>query len=162
KPLTNLRLAQVRAEVVKKAIAPLMATAPNQARRTLSMWELVMHRAKVLGMHAGLNPASWKETQKHLHSRQPKIEPNHFCAMPYHQIPEFLRELRTHRGTAATALEFTILTACRTSEVLNARWHEVDFGAPNGALWTIPATRMKARNPHRVPLSDRAVELLKR
>src|SRR5262249_22160472 len=74
---------------------------------------------------------------------------------------EFLRELRTHRGSVATALEFCILTACRSQEILKARWDEFQTVA-NATVWVIPASRMKARNPHRVPLSDRAVELLKR
>ena len=65
--------------------------------------------------------------------------------------------LQGQQGTAARALEFLILTAARTNEVLGARWSEIDF---NNAAWTVPAARMKSGREHKVPLSDRAVAIL--
>ncbi len=77
--------------------------------------------------------------------------------MPYEAIPAFVAQLREREAMAALALEFVILTAARTSEVLGATWDEVDL---DKAIWTIPAARMKAGKEHRVPLSPRAVEIL--
>jgi integrase len=91
----------------------------------------------------------------------PKSEDLHFDAMPFEQMPAFIATLRERqqRSVAAVALEVTILTACRTGEVLGMRWSELDL--PN-QVWTIPAHRMKAGREHRVPLSVRVVELIKR
>jgi integrase len=81
----------------------------------------------------------------------------HHPALPYKDVAAFLTELRGNAFVSARALEFTILTAARTSEVINAMWDEIDFDAK---LWTVPATRMKAKGEHRVPLCQRALELL--
>ena len=81
----------------------------------------------------------------------------HHAAVPFDETPAFMAELRKRpRSMSAAALEFAVLTACRTGEVLGARWNEI-----KGNVWKIPALRMKARVEHRVPLCDRAVELLK-
>jgi integrase len=84
--------------------------------------------------------------------------PEHHAALPYAEIGDFMAALRQQAGTAARALEFLILTAARTSEVIGARWSEVDM---NGKLWTVPATRIKGGKEHRVPLSTPAVALLR-
>ncbi|MFM7011188.1 MAG: tyrosine-type recombinase/integrase, partial [Betaproteobacteria bacterium] len=81
----------------------------------------------------------------------------HHKAMPYEAIPAFMAKLREREAMAALALEFVILTATRTSEVLEAVWGEVDL---DKAIWTVPALRMKAGKEHRIPLSSRAVEIL--
>ena len=88
-------------------------------------------------------------------SKVRKVE--HHAALPYAELPAFMRELRERDGVAARALEFTILTATRTGEALNARWAEIDL---DDKLWTIPAERMKAGREHRVPLCDRAVAIV--
>lgn len=82
----------------------------------------------------------------------------HHAALPWQQLPAFLRELRVRDAVAARALAFLILTAARSGEVLGMRWEEVDLG---GAVWIVPAGRMKTRNEHRVALSGRAVDLLR-
>ena len=87
-----------------------------------------------------------------------RLSRGHHKALSYSEVPEFLAQLRSKETIAAWALEFTILTACRTSEVLGATWAEVDLPRE---VWTIPAVRMKAGKDHRVPLSKRAVEILK-
>src|SRR5215472_7397322 len=81
----------------------------------------------------------------------------HHAALPFDEIPEFLSILRNRSGMAARALEFAVLTAARTGEVLGARWGEIDLAAK---VWTVPADRMKAGREHRVPLSDPALALL--
>jgi integrase len=82
----------------------------------------------------------------------------HHAALPYNELPAFMDELRQRSGVAARALEFLILTATRTSEALNATWDEFDL--EKAKVWTIPVARMKARTEHRVPLSQRALEIL--
>ena len=81
----------------------------------------------------------------------------HHVALPYDEVPTFMEELRARPAVAARALEFTILTACRTSEVLGATWDEIDV---EKKFWTIPASRMKAAREHRVPLSLRCLEIV--
>jgi integrase len=82
----------------------------------------------------------------------------HYPAMPYAEVPAFIAELRKQNGVAPRALEFTILTAARTGEVIKAEWSEIDFDTK---VWTRPAAHTKTEREHRVPLSDRAIELLK-
>jgi integrase len=106
------------------------------------------------------NPAQWKGNLKELVIKPPREEKHH-PAMPWRELPEFMRRLRQQEGPVARALEFLILTCTRSNEVLGARWDEIDFEAEDGALWTIPASRMKKFKKHVVPLSDPAVELLR-
>jgi len=89
---------------------------------------------------------------------RPKNGNAHHAAMPYAGLPAFMAELRARKSVAAPALEFLILTAARSGEVLGAEWSEIDLKAKT---WTIPASRMKAGNEHRVPLCERAVAILK-
>lgn len=79
-------------------------------------------------------------------------------AMPYADVAAFIIELRKREAVAATALEFTILTAARSGETLGAKWHEIDW---KDKIWTVPAERMKAAREHRVPLSSRTITILK-
>lgn len=84
----------------------------------------------------------------------------HMASLPYEELPDFMKWLRgIDRVMASLALEFTVLTACRTGEVINATWGEFDL---DNALWTIPAERMKMRTEHRVALSPAAVAILER
>jgi integrase len=103
------------------------------------------------------NPACWKGHLAEALPARAKAAKNHHAALPYAELPAFMVALRHHEGVAARALEFTILTAARTSEVTGAQWDEFDLEA---GVWTVPARRMKAGKEHRVPLSPRAVELL--
>jgi integrase len=82
----------------------------------------------------------------------------HHAALPWQELPAFMAELRQRDNISAKALEFTILTAARTGETIGSTWAEVDLDAK---VWTVPAARMKAQKEHRVPLSDRAVEILR-
>jgi integrase len=108
-----------------------------------------------LGLFEGPNPADWDRLKDHLPAK-PKVE--HHAAMPYADVPAFMRTLRVRDSVSASALEFTVLTACRTQESIGARWSEIDI---DSATWVIPASRMKAKRDHRVPLSTRAVEILR-
>ena len=86
-----------------------------------------------------------------------KLTRGHHAALAYADMPAFMVDLRARPAIAALALELAVLTATRTSEVLNARWMEFDL---NAGLWTIPAERMKARREHRVALSRRALAIV--
>lgn len=111
------------------------------------------------GYRQGENPARWKGHLDHLLARKSKVAPvQHRPALPYAELPAFMTELRKHAGIAARALEFLILTVARTGEVIGARWREIDMA---GKIWTVPAARTKSGREHRVPLSDRALGILK-
>ena len=111
------------------------------------------------GYRTGDNPARWRGHLQNLLAKRSKVtKVEHHPALPYGQMGEFMAELRTQAGMAALALEFTILTAARTGEVIGARWNEIDL---DGKVWTVPAERMKAEREHRVPLCTRAIKILK-
>jgi integrase len=159
KSLAAKSVAHVDSNMVEDAIRPLWAKAPKQAKRTARMWKRVFAYAIHKKFYTGDNPAIWEGNLSNVFPKSKDTNRNHHAAMPYQQVPRFMRELRQHqnRSTAAVALEFCILTASRPGEVRGMQWSEVE--AP---IWTIPTERMKARKEHRVPLSDRALELLTR
>jgi len=137
---------------------PLWSARPETANRLRGRIEAVLDWATVRGHRTGDNPARWKgHLAEVLPARGAVAQVQHHPALPYAQIGEFLAELRTRAGVAARALEFTILTAARTGEVVGARWPEVNW---KERLWTIPAGRMKGGREQRVPLSPRALESL--
>ena len=144
---------------VLKALEPIWTEKAETASRLRARIERVLSWATVSGFRKGDNPARWKG---HLDELLPKIERRkrvqHHPALPYAQIGEFMQELRAEDGTPARALEFAILTAARTSEVLGAKPAEFDLQA---AVWTIPAERMKSHRRHKVPLSARAVAIVR-
>ena len=121
--------------------------------------ENVLDWATARKFRSGDNPARWRG---HLDKLLPKTSKVHRVrshpALPFAETPEFMIELRSRDSISARALEFTILTACRTGEVIKATWDEINFAE---RVWSIPAERMKAGKSHKVPLSDRAVEILK-
>lgn len=147
----------ITTQQVLDVLTPIWSTVPETATRVRARIERVLDAAKVKGLRQGDNPARWRG---HLQIMLPKrkIESRkHHPAMPYAALPTFMVTLRKRPALSARALEFLILTAARTSEVLKAEWSEFDFAAK---LWTVPAKRMKAAEEHRVPLTDRAVEIL--
>jgi integrase len=119
--------------------------------------ERVFDFARARGQGSGENPARWRG---HLDAVLPKramLTRGHHKAMPFDEVPAFVPTLRDREGVAPRALEFAILTAARSGEVMGAQWNEFNLEA---RVWTVPATRMKAGREHRVPLSSRAVEIL--
>ena len=161
KPLANVPVGDVTTDMIQAALEQLWKRAPNQGQRALKMWERVLDYAKAKGMRSGDNPASWKGMFEYRFARRRAKDRGHHPALPYEELPAFMKELRQRqiRGTSAVCLEFAILTIVRTSEALGMLWSEVDF---EKQLWTIPAERMKGGKMHEVPLSDRAIEILKR
>ena len=104
------------------------------------------------------NPARWAGHFKEAMVGSEKLKPKHLPAMPYPEIPAFIKQLQKIGSVAAKALEFTILTAARSGETLGSLWSEIDF---EEALWTIPASRMKNGFEHNVPLTPRVLEILR-
>jgi integrase len=155
----NLSVQAIDTGLVLKVLEPIWTTKPETATRVRGRLEKILDFAKGRGYRApGENPARWRG---HLDSMLPargkvrKVE--HHAALPYSELPGFLIGLREQEGVAARALEFTILTAARTGEVIGARWSEIDL---INTTWTVPARRMKAGREHRVPLSARALAIL--
>ena len=118
----------------------------------------MLDAAKVRGLRTGENPAAWRGNLALLMPKRRKGPKKHHDAMPFEDLPAFVARLRKLPGTSSRALELLILTAARTSEILDARWDEFDL---ERAIWIVPAKRMKAGAEHRVPLSKPAGELLK-
>jgi len=146
---------------VLRAIEPHWTSKTTTADRVRNRIAQVIDWCVVRGHRPpGTNPAAWKGHLDQVLPPVRKVAPvTHHAALDYHELPAFIIELRRRTGTSARALEFLILTAARTGEVLGAIWDEVDL---NGAMWVIPAGRMKARHDHRVPLSPAALDLLRK
>ncbi|AUX78117.1 tyrosine-type recombinase/integrase [Sinorhizobium fredii] len=131
---------------------------PETANRIRGRIENVLDWATTRGYRDGENPARWRGHLQNVLPARGKIQRvEHHPAMPYSKLPTFMAQLAKREGVAAKALEFTILTAARTGEVIGATWDEIDL---DGKVWTVPAGRMKASKEHRVPLSDRAALIL--
>jgi integrase len=150
-------LRQEIATEAKKAI-PMWEARPETASRVRGRIEMVLDYAKVKNLRTGDNPAAWRGNLKlALPSRSKVRSVKHHAALPIPALPVFMAALRAQEGVSARALEFAILTAARTGEVLGARWCEIDLEAK---IWVVPANRMKAGREHRVPLSLKAKALL--
>jgi integrase len=145
--------------LVLKVLEPIWSTKVETAGRVRGRIEAILDWAKARGQRTGENPARWRgHLDKLLPGRSKVSKVMHHPALPYGDLPAFLAELRGQAGIGARALEFTILTAARTGEVLEATWVEIDADAK---VWTIPAGRMKADKEHRVLLSESALAILK-
>jgi integrase len=157
--LGKLPVQDIDTPLVIKTLELIWEKTPETASRLRGRIENVLGWCTVRGYRTGDNPARWKGHLSEVLPAPTKVRKvqNH-PAMPYAQLPAFMIELRKREGIASRALEFTILTAARTGEVIGATRSEIDF---KNKVWTIPASRMKAGREHRVPLSDRAVKLLK-
>lgn len=155
--LRPLPIADVDTEAVLGVVKPLWTTKQETASRLRGRIERVLDAARAKGLRTGENPARWRGHLDHLLPRRQKLQRGHHAAMPYVKVPAFVAELRKREAVAALALEFTILCASRTGEVIGATWAEIDRKAK---VWTIPAERMKAGAEHRVPLTERALAIL--
>jgi integrase len=154
----SLPVALIDVGLVMKTLEPVWQTKPETASRVRGRIEAVLDWARVRGYRDGENPARWRgHLDKLLPARAKVRKVEHHSALPYPEIGEFVASLRRQEGVAARALEFLILTAARTGEVIGARWSEFDTAEK---LWTVPADRMKAGKEHRVPLSGAAMATL--
>jgi integrase len=157
--LGKMNVAAITTSDIFEVLEPIWSAKPETAKRVRERMEKVLDFATALKLRAGDNPARLRGNLDHTLPKQTKVQKvRHHPALPYVEMPPFMAALRKKDGIAPRALEFAILTAARTSEVLGAAWSEIDM---DKALWTIPAERMKARRDHRVPLSEPALELLR-
>jgi integrase len=157
--IRNLQIGQVDTEAVLKVLHPIWQKIPETAARIRGRIENVIDAAKVQGLYLGDNPCRWKGHLKAVLPARQRLSRGHHAALPYDEMPAFMVTLRksVQRSVAASALEFCILTAARSGEVLGAQWCEIDT---EKSVWTIPAHRMKAGVEHRIPLSKRAAQIL--
>ncbi|MEJ7807079.1 MAG: integrase arm-type DNA-binding domain-containing protein [Telluria sp.] len=153
-----LPVATVDTDLIVKVLSPIWKTKTETATRLRGRIESILGWATVSKFRQGDNPARWRGHLENLLATPSKIAKvrNH-PALPWREMSEFMKVLRVAEGVGARAVEFAILTACRSGEVRGAVWSEVDL---DNKLWTIPAERMKAGKEHRVPLSTAAVSLL--
>lgn len=156
-PMRARPINEVSTQDVVDVLQPIWTTIPETAQRLRGRIEAVLDAAKVQGLRSGENPARWRGHLQHLLSAPQKLKRGHMRALPYTEIPSFVEKLRTRKVMSASLLEFAILTAVRPGEARGAKWSEFDL---EQRVWTVPGERMKAGDRHRVPLSDRALEIL--
>ncbi len=160
-PLRSKPVDEIDTEAVLSVLQPIWQSKPETASRLRGRIEAVLDAARARGHipRNEANPARWRGHLDKLLPKRQKLSRGHHAAMPYSDVPAFVGQLRVRDGLAAMALEFCILTATRSGEVLGARWSEIDLP---GKVWTVPAERMKAAREHRIPLSERALGILEK
>ncbi|MGB8631958.1 MAG: integrase arm-type DNA-binding domain-containing protein [Xanthobacteraceae bacterium] len=157
-PIMSLPVQSIDTALVLKVLEPIWTAKPETAGRVRQRIESILDFAKVREYRDSDNPARWRGHLDKLLPARAKVRAiAHHAALSYTELAAFLASLRTREAIAAHALEFLILTAARTGEVIGARWNEVDL---LDKIWTVPAARMKAHREHRVPLSPRALAIL--
>jgi integrase len=156
--LGALSVAAIDTGVVMRVLEPIWRTKPETASRVRGRIESILDFATTHGYRRGDNPARWRGHIENLLPKRSKVRRVvHHPAMAYTEIGPFMAALRQAQTITARALEFTILTAARSGEVLGARWEEIDLA---GWFWTIPGERTKTGKEHRTPLSDAAMAVL--
>lgn len=157
-PMRSKPVDEITTQDVLDVLQPLWQRTPETAERLRGRIENVLDAAKARGHRSGENPARWRGHLDQLLPKRQRLSRGHHKALAYDALPAFMADLRSGDAVAANALEFLILTAARSGEVLGANNDEIDL---EKRFWTIPAERMKAGREHRVPLSPRAVEIVK-
>ncbi len=149
-------LDEIETEDILAILEPIWVTKTETAARLRGRLELILAAATTRKLRSGMNPALWRSHLDTILSAPNKLKKaGHHKALPYEQLPAFIARLRQIDKIGAVALEFLILNASRTGEAIGGLREEV-----NGDVWVIPATRMKAKKEHRVPLCERSLELL--
>ena len=157
-PMLAMPVDTIGTHDVLGVLQPIWKKKSETASRVRGRIEAVLDYAKAKGLRDGENPARWRGHLDQLLPKRPKLTRGHHAAMPHEQVAAFVGCLRESDGLAARALELCIMTAARSGEILGMQWLEIDLGKK---IWTVPAQRMKAGREHRVPLSARAVAILK-
>ncbi|MDR5771223.1 MULTISPECIES: phage integrase central domain-containing protein [unclassified Caballeronia] len=148
----------VDTSMVVRVLQPIWAEKTETASRVRGRIECVLDYAKAIGKRAGENPARWRGHLDKVFPAEGKVHKiRHHPALPYAELPAFMRELRQREGVSARVLELTILTCARTTEALDLQPEELQL---RNRLWIVPPARMKAKREHRVPMCDRAIELV--
>jgi integrase len=152
----NLKLDEINTPEVLKVLKPIWTRVPDTANRLRGRLEKIISAATVIGHRDGINPALWQGHLSEVLTKPKKIKPlTHHPAMHYAELPSFIKILKNNGSLSGLAMEFTILTAARTSEVLLAKRSEI-----HGDVWIIPGERMKAGKEHHVPLPKTALEII--
>lgn len=159
KPIAAKPVGQITSPMIVNCLKDLWEHHPEQARRALTISARVFDYAKAMEMRSGDNPASWKEKFKNIFTDRDKINEKHYPSLSFNSIPKFMKQLRLRHphAEAAIALEFQILTASRPGETRKAQWKEFDLV---NRIWVMPAHKTKQKRIHRVPLSERCMEIL--
>lgn len=156
--LGKLDVASIDAALVMKVLEPIWTEKNETATRVRGRIENILDWAGARKYRQGENPARWRGHLDKLLPKPTKVQKvAHHAALPYREIGAFMADLRQRQGMSALAMEFTVLTCARTGETIGATWAEIDF---DNRIWTIAPERMKAEREHRVPLVDRAMEIL--
>ena len=152
-------VAKIETADVLAVLQPIWTAKTETASRVRGRIEAVLDHAKAHGWRTGENPARWRGHLDKLLPAKAKVAPvEHHAAVPWRALPGVLDALSRQGGTSALAVRFAALTAARSGEARGARWNEMDLDA---AIWTVPGERMKAGKPHRVPLSEPALAILR-
>ena len=155
--LGDINIGTITKVDIAEVLRPIWIEKNETAKRIRGRIETIFDYAKAMEYFEGDNPAEWKGNLEPILGNL-KQESRPHPSLPYDQIATFVQHLRQKDGISPKALEFAILTACRSGEIFGATWQEIDF---KNKVWTIPKERMKAEKEHRVPLSEPAIELLK-
>ncbi|MEP3673317.1 MAG: integrase arm-type DNA-binding domain-containing protein [Hyphomicrobiales bacterium] len=158
RPIAKRMVSEIELVDVLGVLNPIWNKVPETASRLRGRIEKVLSFAQTRGWRTSSNPAVWRGNLENVLPKPKKLINGHHAAMAWEDVPNFIGRLATHEALAARALELLIYTACRSGEVLEARWDEFDL---EQGLWVIPASRMKARKEHRIPLTQSALDILK-
>lgn len=154
----NKPINSISTQDVLEVLKPIWTSKNETAKRVQGRIENILDYASAHDYRDPVNPARWRGHLDKLLPKPSRVQKViHHPAMPYDQVVDFLNTVQEYKSMSSQALQFLILTATRTSEVLNAEWDEVDSA---NAIWTIPANRMKANREHRVPLSSQSLSIL--
>ena len=156
KPIARKQVSKIGTEDILRVLKPMWTEKHEMASRLRGWIERVLDYAEAHGWRLGDNPARWRGHLKDVLPARQKLTRGHHSAIVYKDLPAFMNALRASESVSARALEFLILTAGRTGEVIGAEHGEIDTVE---MVWTAPAERMKAGREHRVPLVDRALEI---
>ena len=151
------KIDEIETADILRILKPIWLKKAETASRLRGRIERVLDAAKAQGFRDNDNPARWRGHLAAMLPARSKVDKQHHAAAPLLEVPAIVQQLRNMDGIAARALEFTILTAARSGETMGTTWSEIDR---EQAIWTVPASRMKAGKAHRVPLVGRAVEIL--
>lgn len=158
--LGSMLVADIRTAHVHKVLEPIWISKTETASRLRGRIESVLDWSRVRGYRSGENPARWRgHLDKMLAAPGKVAKPGNHASLDWREVGAFWSELASAEGFGAAALRFAILTAARSGEVRGATWGEIDLAA---GIWTVPADRMKADREHRVPLSEAALDLLRK
>lgn len=155
--LGDISISTITKVDIAEVLRPIWIEKNETAKRIRGRIETIFDYAKAMEYFEGDNPAEWKGNLEPILGNL-KQESRPHPSLPYDQVSTFVQHLRQKDGISPKALEFAILTACRSGEIFGAIWQEIDL---KNKVWTIPKERMKAEKEHRVPLSEPAIELLK-